>query len=90
MDAVAQFPVPPGGHRWEVEKTWKSRGRGGYPRKWMTLWRCVRCENRKRIPHMVNRREVGPLDAPSNLQVFYVNQKPYGCGELLVREVMES
>ena len=90
MDGVAQFPVPPDGHRWKVEKTWKSKGRGGYPRKWMTLWRCSRCKNKKRIPHAINRREIGPLDAPSAHMRFPVDQKPYRCGELLVREVMES
>jgi hypothetical protein len=90
MDGVAQSPVRADGHRWEPERTWKSKGRYGHPRKWMTLWRCSRCGRRKRQDHLVNARRIGPLDAPPAGLPVYEDRRPRTCGELLVREVMES
>jgi hypothetical protein len=82
--------MPTDGHQWEEEKTWKSRGRNGYPRKWMTTWRCSRCGVRKRQDHRINARKIGPLDVPPVDMPVYKDQKPHTCEEVVVREVMLS
>lgn len=84
-------------HAWEAVETWKPRRRGyhrrGQERSWRTKWKCAKCGIIREMNHITGLRHPDTtLDAPPpDFKVVKDQGKTVlSCGDMVVKEIMES